>query len=171
MSCSTSIKYGFGFDVDSILTTAKLNFILAHSETVIKEWAEKGNHLIDVLRKTNIESINNNENFDDVFCDSEYDELRNAIAECSFDEGLEANDIIAAIMTNETEIEFVYERAQTDECEGNPAIIVQEGMPWHFNDKEKNLTEDSLREIMAAYAKELEIQNVEIEYKKIEYFG
>lgn len=72
---------------------------------------------------------------------------------------------IANAMTKETEIQFDYHGFNED---GNGGIVFGQSMPWHFNEKEKNLTKEKLDEIFKIYTDELGLDDspceIEIEY-------
>ena len=77
--------------------------------------------------------------------------------------------VISNIMSRETGLRFEYHRGMMD-YENTERIIFTQGMPWHFNETEKNLTRDALDDIMNRYAAELGIGR-EADYEEIEYYG
>lgn len=78
--------------------------------------------------------------------------------------------VISNIMSRETGLRFNYERGN-DDYENIPTIIFYEGMPWTFNNTEKDLTEISLFKIIEEYTRELGIENHLIGFQEIEYYG
>ncbi len=56
------------------------------------------------------------------------------------DESNNLFELVSELITYETGINVEYQPAQVDECRGEPSLLVSFRMPWHFNDKEKNLT-------------------------------
>lgn len=84
----------------------------------------------------------------------------------------DVKDVIAAIIDYELDgIEIAYEPGQSEECRGYASIILRTGLPWEYTDTERQLTEESLRNLLNPYAEELSIAFSEIGELEIEYFG
>ena len=100
--------------------------------------------------------------------------LNNALEELS-ENDLEyylLRDIVATIISKELELpNLEFQIGQADECPGGPSILLQETIPWHYSDKEKNLTENSFKNIFKPYVEELGYKESDIDYLTIEYFG
>lgn len=153
MSASTGIVYGFGFNItcdDELL----INFIINHKETFCKSEEEicLFNNMLEYTSKQyDLEDF-----FEQYACNSS---------------GMEGNGaVISNIMSRETGIRFEYQSGDSG-CDSYPTILFSESMPWHYNDKEKKLTEESLKEICEQYAIELGIDIDDINMCKIEYYG
>ena len=157
MSMSTSIVYGFGFVVDEITDEKLINFIKNHKDTFCKSPTEIA---------TYDEILNMSENEIDIYGLTNY--FENYSCDCSGQEGCGA--VISNIISRETCIRVQYEMGQ-DNCFSYPSVLLAEGMPWHLNEKEKNLTKESLTEILLPYVEELGLSRNNIEELKIEYYG
>lgn len=173
MSSSTSIIYGYGFEVPDVDGKTILQFLQNHASSLMQMGKRETNVAI-LLNDLDIETIDSGENIEILAtnkCISE--ELYNALGELSNDDiaFTYAKDIVAIIIEHETGIGIDYQRGQSDECEGDESLIFHEAMPWCYNDKEKSLTENSLHKILKPYATELGIDESEITDLKIEYFG
>lgn len=162
MSSKSYITHGFGFEVDMVEPIDVVKFIDKHTcsfdgiclSTV--EW--------DDLSKKIKEAIK----FDTFYkLDDEIIEFANS----EKINGLSALfEVVAKIITVETGVDVCYEEGQ-DGCEGSASIIIPEGMPWHFNTVSKYLEEEDAERMMKAYAKELKVFPLRVDYLSIEYFG
>lgn len=157
MSMSTSIVYGFGFIVDEITDKKLIDFIKNHKNTFCKSPTEKEmfNEILNMI-ELEIDMYGLTDYFESYSCD------------CSGQEGRGA--VISNIISRETGIRVQYEMGQ-DDCYSYPSVLFPEGMPWHLNEKEKNLTKESLTEILLPYVEELGLSRNNIEELKIEYYG
>lgn len=171
--CSTSIIYGYGIDVSDIKIQNILNFLIKHQDSLIKmntnseQWQQCAKTAIKQIEtKINIPSI---KTVDDL-----PDDAYNALEELS-ENDLEyylLRDIVATIISKELELpNLEFQIGQADECPGGPSILLQETIPWHYSDKEKNLTENSFKNIFKPYVEELGYKESDIDYLTIEYFG
>lgn len=172
MSMRSTFIYGYGFPTEKIYGQHLLRFIANHRDTVKKIWGDDGDTVVDAIDKIDIESIDIIELEELEECD-EYADLWNALNTITDDDIFNTcgYDIIASIMTAETGVIFDYERAQSDECIGDPAILLEERLPWEYNDVERALTEDSLIDILKVYAIELNVNVNDIGFIEIEYYG
>ena len=85
--------------------------------------------------------------------------------------GMEGNGaVISNIISRETGIRIQYEMGQSDCC-SYPSVLFAECMPWHLNEKERNLTVESLTEILLPYVEELGLSRKDIDALEIEYYG
>ena len=150
MSMSTSIIYGFGFicpeDKDSVLP-----FIRKHIHSLPN--AEIIQHVIG-----DDHAISEDE-WEGYFCSYE--------CKSSGREGVGA--VVSNIMSKETGIRFSY-CSSDDCCDTKPAVLLEETMPWNFNEAEKNLSQDELISICKKYMEELGVSD-DPEYLRQEYFG
>lgn len=176
MSMRSTFIYGYGFPTASIYGQHLLRFIANHRDTVKKIWGDDGDAVVETIDKIDIESIDAIKDSGILELEELYDEYAdlwdalNAIADDDI-AVTEGYDIIASIITTETGVVFDYERAQSDECIGDPAILLEERLPWEYNDVEKALTEDSLIDILKVYAAELNVNMNDIGFIEIEYYG
>lgn len=151
MSGRTHVISGYGFDPGKIEVGKLVVFIMNHSEAFVKyEWEQKYLEEISALKET------------------EYDELDNILwdYECSCSGGTSMYSAISNIMSRETGIVFAFERGEDKE-----AIMFESAFPWWLNDKEKSLTEKELHIIIWTYAKELGLEEKEIDYCYVTYWG
>ena len=86
-------------------------------------------------------------------------------------ETTDAKDVIANIISYESDINIAYEPAQSDDCAGNASLVFETTMPWFYNPKEKDLTEIALNNILMPYAAELGLNIPHITDIVIEYYG
>lgn len=157
MSMSTSIVYGFGFIVDEITDDKLIDFIKNHKDTFCKSPTEIAmyNEILNIP-ENEIYMYGLTDYFEDYSCN------------CSGQEGRGA--VISNIISRETGIRVQYEMGQS-ECDSYPSVLLAEGMPWHLNEKEKNLTKESLTGILLSYVEELGLSRDNVEELKIEYYG
>lgn len=79
--------------------------------------------------------------------------------------------LVSNIMTEETGIRFKYQISiGQDDCDV-PWILFSEALPWNFNQKEKELTAETLENIMTRYMTELDICPDKIGFQTVEYYG
>lgn len=151
MSCSTSICYGYGFELGFLNKTKFIEFIKNHKNSFCKSEAEK------ILYKNIQEYIKYD--LEDFF--------ENYECENTGEAGIGA--VISNIMTRETGIRFDY-RAGQDDCGSEPTIMFPDTLPWFLNDKEKELTAETLSEICNKYISEIGT-SFKPNFVSVEYFG
>ncbi len=190
MSCSTSIIYGRGLQIDTLGCATTLEFIHNHAETakkVLTQIAGKNKNKINFSRKAlslldtcDFKAIQKIETDWDVWDDSIWDEYESLmctwdeLAQTFYNECLDTTylrELIADIITEETKVRISYERGQADECRGDASLILPETMPWYCNPTERKLTEKSFDDLLAPYAKELGYKKSDIDDLLIEYYG
>lgn len=157
MSMETSIVYGHGFIVDEVTDEKLIDFIKNHKNAFCKTPTEIAMY-DEILKMTETEI--------DTYGTEDYFQGYSCI--CSGQEGRGA--VVSNIITRETGIGVQYEMGDRD-CDSYPSVLFPEGMPWHLNEKEKNLTINSLTEILLPYVEELGLSKDNIESLKIEYYG
>ena len=155
MSMSTSIVYGKGCQIQK--SPKICEFILNHKETLMKG-IEANTRAYELLE----ELINDAKK---MISDQLYENYYYFEGRYSSDEGLE--NIIADVISIETDVRVQFNEHQDN---GKKYILFSESLPWYLTDTEKNLTEDSLTDILKKYFGELDIP-VELEDLKLEYFG
>jgi len=154
MSMSTSISYGYGITVPAIKDKTIKEFIVNHKETAEK--LPGGEEILDYINATDESDLDFMVEF------SEY--------ECNGMQGFPG--FIADIMSAETGISFEYLPSQDDDEGDEDYIMLVEGMPWNFNEKERNLTKEEFNEIISRYTKELWGDKAPVpDSHRQEYFG
>jgi hypothetical protein len=155
---STSIIYGYGFELGTIKPLVLIDFIKNHKNTFCKSDEE-----IEMF-----ENLTDTDNgiFAYTYAEDYFEDYMYS-CDCSGQEGLGA--VISNIMYRETEIRFEYQKGQSD-CGSEPSILLTECCPWGYNEIERNLTKDDLYKICKMYMDELEITD-DPDYLNIEYFG
>jgi hypothetical protein len=154
---TTSIIYGFGFNVDEISDERLIAFMIKHKDTFCKSDTE--NELFcEVVNLTDldIDVYGIEDFFEEYACD------------VSGHEG--KGSVISNVISRETGIRMEYQMAQSD-CDGYPSVLLVEAYPWNYNEKERNLTIDSLTELLLPYAKELGLRERDIDGLEVEYYG
>ena len=155
MSCSTSIIYGYGFNISTLTANGFINFLTWHSESVIailqKQVGYK--HLTEADLFETLKTTGPEEFFSEIEC------------EISGFTGWEA--VISNVITHETDIRVEY---QSGESHGDETIMFSEGMPWIYSNKEKLLTQDYLEDLFSKYINDLHLE-CEPCYVVMEYFG
>ena len=73
--------------------------------------------------------------------------------------------VISSIIIRETGIRVEYQMGQSD-CDSYPSVLFAEKMPWHLNEKERNLTVESLTDILLPYVEELGLSRKDIDSLK-----
>ena len=150
MSMQSSIVYGFGFEIEEITDENLFNFIEKYKEILCK--SEEERQLFDgVTIRSDLKNY-----LDDYPCD------------CSGHEGFGA--VVSNAISRETGIRIEYQMGQFD-CYSFPTVLFSQSMPWGLNDKEKELTEESLTEILIPYAEELGLEERDVGYVEVEYYG
>ncbi|MDD6990001.1 hypothetical protein [Ruminococcus sp.] len=157
MSMKSSIIYGYGFSIENVTEETLAQFILNHRNVFSKDKEENGVcDLAEQLLKKQA---------------GEYELLRYL---SDYEDDNSGNSgfgaVISNIMSRETGILFQYESGQSD-CNSKKHILFPECFSWQLNDKEKELTEESLREIMSKYAVELNLETSDVGYHSVEYYG
>ena len=154
MSMRSFIVYGYGFIVDEVPDDKLIDFIKNHKDAFCKLNDEK--ELFNEMLEYTKEEYDLEDFFDYYYCDSSGQEGRGAV--------------ISNIISRETGIRVEYQSGQSD-CYSYPSVLFAEGYPWLYNKKEKNLTVDSLTEILLPYAEELGLSRKDIDTLEIEYYG
>lgn len=154
MSMRSSFVYGYGFIVDEITDEKLIDFIKNHKDTFCKADYEK--ELFEEMLEYTEEEYYLENFFDDYYCD------------CSGQGGRGA--VVSNIISRETGIRIEYQMGQSD-CDSYPSILFTETYPWNYNEKERNLTVESLTEILLPYAEELGLSKKDIDVLEIEYYG
>lgn len=157
MSMQTNISYGYGFSILNVTGKALAAFIIKHREYFSENEVEKDACDLSELVLNN--KTAENELFI-YFDDYEDDNSGNT--------GF--GSAVSNIMSRETGILFSYEPGQSD-CNSKKHILFPECFPWQLNEKEKNLTVESLFEIMSKYAVELNLETSDVGYHSVEYYG
>lgn len=164
MIMKTSFVCGYGFACDEVAREAMISFLKSHKETFIRSDNEK-----ELYDEVMMYEYNPFEDDESLLEDDEKPELEEILERYSCDntalEGLGA--VISNIMSRETGIRFKYYTPDAG-CDTPAAVVFREGYPWHDNEVEKNLTEDSLASIFRKYMEELGL-SVEPDYLELEY--
>lgn len=141
MSCSTDVVYGYGFEVKNLDKDLFADFFKNHQNTLRKEdYYKKYCDAFEKLSESDFEMADLEKVFGSFAC------------EPSGLNGLGA--VVSSIMYLETDIRFEYQPGQADE---QPSVLFSETYPWNFNEVERELTEDAIREICKKYMTELGI--------------
>lgn len=148
----TDIIYGFGFECSLVNEKHFAEFIRKHKEVLNMSEIEK--FMVHVAE-------NAPEHIKECM-----DELKEYSCDNSGEESVYA--FISNVMTRETGINFEY-RDSNEDYNQYPVIMFVENVPWLYNSAEKELTRDSLYEIMDRYAKELYLTQ-DPDYISVEYF-
>ena len=159
MSSSTSMYYGFGFEVDNIKTLDLVTFMTNHKRTLCESIRER--EMFDVLHNTE-DGIFSYNFAQDFFEEWDYE------CDVSGQSGLGA--IISNVISRETGVRVEYQMGQSD-CGSVPSVLLVETSPWNYNEKEKNLTINSLTELLLPYVLELGLSKKDIDFLSIEYYG
>lgn len=152
MSTKTSNVYGYGFGVPEDERVI-MDFIIAHKEAFCQSDEER--ELFKVIMSLigdGYDMISLDVVFERYVCDTNCLEGTGAA--------------IANIMTRETGIRFEFHPGMDNENK----ILFPESYPWYYNEKERELTRETLDEIMSRYVDELGIDK-EADYEDIEYWG
>ena len=145
MSMASTFAFGFGFNLN-VDNNKIVEFVKRHKESFCKKLSEFD--FFDELCSTKDE-----DDLDDLLY--EYD------CDIYGDHGNGA--VISTIMRRETGISFGFFNGDYKK-----AIIFPERMPWLLTPKERDLTEESLSEIISGYMDELGIEKFP-EHIKVEY--
>ena len=159
MSMRTSMVYGYGFETHKITDEDFLVFLYNHKDAFCESDEEK--LLFDNL--TNLDKY-----YDDLDDNITDDYFESYCCDSSGQQGRGA--VISNIIYRETGIRVEYQMGDYD-CYSYPSVLFPECMPWHLNEKEKNLTMNSLKEILLPYVTELGLNKENITSLQIEYFG
>ena len=154
MSMRSSFIYGYGFTFDCKVERF-IDFIKAHRETFCQSDAEI--ELFDKLVSVNIDDYE--------------DDLWELWVDYNLDQyGYEnEGEIVAGVMTRETDIRFIYCPADAD-CDTETSIVFESTYPWYMNETERNLTQRNLDEICKRYMDELGIAGCP-DYLDLEDYG
>ena len=136
MSMHETQIYGYGFPC-LFSDDAFYDFVKNHKDTFCHSDVE--NQLFnDIMKQTDDY---------DVLCENYASHVSD---ECG------VGSVIANIMERETGILFEY-RPNNSDCDTDASILLAEGMPYQFNDTEKALTKDKLKEVIVKYMTELKM--------------
>lgn len=155
MSMNTSIVYGYGFRLTYTPNSFK-RWLILHQDSF--KQTDKEIYLLEQMTELD-EHILDYNCLDLLFSDY-YSEIS---THCG------PGAAIANIMSRETHIRFEYQPGQ-DDCGGEPHIMLTIGMPWHFNQIEKDCSEDRLDKILEKYINELGLDEIPHEVA-LEYYG
>ena len=158
MSSSTSMYYGYGFEVDKVTTQNIMDFIKNHQLTL--SYPREIEMLVALRDKD--EGILSYDDPNEFFEDWAYS------CNVSGQEGLGA--VISNVISRETGVRVEFQKGQ-DDCGSVPTVLLIEAPPWIYNEKEKNLTMDSLTELLLPYVKELGMNKEDIGFVSVEYYG
>lgn len=156
MSMQTNMIYGYGFEVCYVDDEKLIEFIKNHKETFCKSDEEK--ELFEELLKYEP---------DDYCLD---DLLEESDVTCDVTGRTGFGVPISNIISRETGIRVQYEIGCGD-CGSVPSVLFSEQYPWNYNEKEKNLTVDSLNELFIPYVKELGLSKEVLGGLAVEYYG
>lgn len=158
MSSRTNITYGYGFSIQNVTEKALAVFILNHRDVFSANEEEK-----EVCELA--ELVLNDKTVEEELFTSLDDYEDKITGHTGF------GGAISNIMSRETEIGFSYEETTSFDRYAEKYILFPECFPWRLNDKEKELTEESLFAIMATYVMELHLDVDDIDYQDVEYYG
>lgn len=151
MSYQSWHEYGYGICVDDIKTTADKVFALVHMapdfEKEFHKWAEYYKIENEVEAITMYEIY---EGWDDGSC-------------CEYGLG----PIMSAVVQECEGIELLC----CSNYNGEQYLIFSTGYPWNMTEKEKNITEEDIRILIAKYVNVLTDNVVNIEYQSVENGG
>lgn len=152
---------GYGFVV-AVSDEALKDFILNHKKTV--ETLDRGPEILKWIEEQ-LAKGKSSDGMQDEFADYE--------SKFTTTEGL--CGLIADVMSEETGIRFRFERAQDNDEE---YILLHEGLPWYYNEVERNLSETSLKQILKGYIEELNRDKESVRWQmyypgriSLEFFG
>ena len=151
MSGRTYVTEGYGFYTENIELEKLVAFIKNHKEAFIKgDYEKELFEEISALKET------------------EYDEIEEILIDypCDCSGSTDMCSAVSSIMSRETGIVFAFERG-----DGEEAVMFDMAYPWWLNEKEKNLTEKELHNIMWIYAEELGLEEKELGYCHVSYWG
>lgn len=83
----------------------------------------------------------------------------------NFDLGLAT--ILAEVMAECEDVRF----SAVDDAEGNTYVVYSQSYPWRMSDKEKNLSEHAVWEMIQKYVRMLTDADVAVEYQEIKNGG
>ena len=155
MSMQTNVSCGYGFSIENVTEEVLAAFILKHRDVFSK--TEKEKEACNFAEITADKKAVEDELF---FYLDDYEDDNSSYT------GFGA--AISNIMTRETGVGFTYKKIQREHY-SEKYILFPKCLPWQLNDKEKKLTEDSLREIMSKYVIELNHETSNINCHSVEY--
>lgn len=156
MSCTYSEVRGIGIETSKITNETLREFFKNHKETINN--LVKKEYIAKSEVKSLFENIQNNENLIENLSDWE--------SYCGWSEGIKG--LVCDIMSEETGINFEYYESQD---EPRNAIILNFGLPWMFNEKEKMLSHNEMNKILKEYADELKVSYDDFNMISFVYFG
>ena len=176
MGMRSSFVNGFGFCTRNITDEKILKFIRNHIDT-IKSYNSIHNEAINIIKNIRDDDIEALKNISESFFNAtefedEYEYICDALYKISeYDVCCDrCLDVIAGIIGSELGINLSYQMAE-DDCIGEPCILLEQAMPWQFNDTERNMTQDDLRNAFQKYIIELGIEDEDSDYLEVEYYG
>ena len=159
MSSHASIYYGYGFEVNKVTPQNIMKFIEKHHEALCVRQREKEMFIALHDKDVGIFSYHDPNDF---FEEWDYD--------CDVSGQLGFGAAVSNVISRETGVRVQYEQGQ-NERGSVPSVLLVETSPWNYNEKEKNLTAISLTELLLPYAKELGLNEEDINFLSIEYYG
>ena len=154
MSYETWHEYGYGICVDDIDTTEEKVFALVHLapnfEKIFYNWIESFREDRDPESIAELITMNDIYEYDgDNYCD-------NGIG-----------PIVSAVIKECEDIELL----SCADFDCNHYIIFPTMYPWCMSEKEKNMTEEDIKEIFTKYIRVLTDQEIDISYQSVENGG
>ena len=182
MSMRTFIVSGYGFPTEEITALNAVKFLQKHRTTVEKACSEIVKDALNALDKIFTKDFYDkwSENcdpydFEDVVNEAVRFNLENgreaeAADADSFDwDCISVEEIIAAIMKEETGIGFTYEQGSEY---SDPAILLAKVLPWSMTEAEKAISNvETMNGICSDYLQELGLETTCLDYLDIEYYG
>ena len=171
MSMRSYFVNGFGFETSDIKDANILKFIRDHADKC-PDFSEDD---ITVLKTYSNKQINSIARKDPYFLSSLIDEIDEKLArmlEPLRKEYPNMIDTVAKIISDETSINMIYTPGQQGEgCIGDECIMLEYKLPWEYNEKERNCTQDDLVNILKPYLKELGLKVDCLTDLEVEYYG
>ncbi len=150
---------GFGFSVPAHNPNLFKKFILNHQKAIEEQGTPEEKKLLNTAR------FNKDYSFD-------YDDIdEDFLLESTVNRQEGPHSIIGNIIQYETCIRMQYEPGDGD-TDSDPAIIFVRGYPWELNAIEKNLQEESFRNLLYNYLRELDstASVTDVDTIRIEYY-
>lgn len=182
MSSSTSIIYGRGFATGSISLKTVLQFMQNHIESLTNpdfDCSKYSTTVADIVYGCDLSKLPDDFTpYDDVPEDAHLDieKLFDALNKILKVE--QAEDHYAFVIARIINIEnpgaaLQYEIAQSDECEGEPSILLAESLPWNMTAFQRTVFSsiDTFDKFLKPYLDELGLEPYCIDDIKIEYYG
>lgn len=155
----SEIVYGFGFSVPAHNPDLFKRFILNHQKAIEEQGTPEEKKLLNTAK------FDKNYSFD-------YDDVdEDFLLESTVNQQEGPHAIIGNVIQYETCIRMQYEPGDGD-TDSDPAIIFARGYPWELNATEKDLQEESFRNLLYKYLRELDsaASVTDIDTIRIEYY-